>query len=58
MSASLGQGQRTASFVTPSGQDEFALIRFEADEALSELFTYSIEAASKTENADLQNIIG
>lgn len=58
MSASLGQGQRTASFVTPSGQDEFALIRFEADEALSELFTYSVEAASKTENADLQSIIG
>lgn len=57
MSANLGQGQRTASFTTPSGQDEFTLIKFEADEALSELFTYNIEAASKTENADLQSIM-
>ncbi|MGO4406180.1 type VI secretion system Vgr family protein [Bosea sp. RAF48] len=57
MSANLGQAQRTASFTTPSGQDKFALIKFEASEALSELFTYNIEAASKTENADLQSIM-
>lgn len=57
MSADLKQLQRTASFVTPAGQDEFSLIKFEASEALSELFTYQIEAASKTENADLQNIM-
>lgn len=57
MSASLGQGQRTASFTTPSGQDQFALVKFEASEALSELFTYNIEAASNTENADLQGMM-
>lgn len=57
MTANLGQGQRTASFTTPSGQDKFTLIKFEASEALSELFTYNIEAASKTDNADLQSMM-
>ena len=57
MSASLGQGQRTASFTTPSGQDQFALVKFEAIEALSELFTYNVEATSETENADLQGMM-
>ena len=57
MPADLKQLSRTASFVTPSGQDEFSLLKFEADEALSELFTYQIEATSKTENADLQSIM-
>ncbi|RDJ24966.1 type VI secretion system tip protein VgrG [Bosea caraganae] len=58
MPAELRQSQRLASFTTPSGKDEFALIKFEAEEALSELFTYKIEATSKTENADLVGIIG
>ena len=57
MSSALGQEQRTASFSTPAGKDEFTLIKFEANEALSELFTYNIEATSKTENADLQSIM-
>jgi len=57
MPADIRQSQRTASFNTPSGQDEFSLLKFEASEALSELFTYNIEAASKTENADLQKIM-
>jgi len=57
MPSALGQEQRTASFSTPAGKDEFTLIKFEANEALSELFTYNIEATSKTENADLQSIM-
>lgn len=57
MPSALGQEQRTASFSTPAGKDEFTLIKFEATEALSELFTYNIEATSKTENADLQSIM-
>ena len=57
MPSALGQTQRTASFSTPAGKDEFTLIKFEANEALSELFTYNIEATSKTENADLQSIM-
>ncbi|CAH1660479.1 VgrG protein [Hyphomicrobiales bacterium] len=57
MSSNPGQIQRTASFATPSGLDEFSLIKFEASEALSELFTYNVEATSKTENADLQSIM-
>ena len=55
MPSPLGQEYRTASFSTPSGKDKFTLIKFEASEALSELFTYNIEAASNTENADLQS---
>lgn len=51
------QDNSTASFSTPKGKDEFSIIKFEASEALSELFTYNIEAASKTENADLQSIM-
>jgi type VI secretion system secreted protein VgrG len=57
MPADLKQLSRTASFVTPSGQDKFVLLKFEADEALSELFTYQIEATSTSENADLQSIM-
>lgn len=57
MTANLGQDKRLASFVTPSKTDEFTLVRFEASEGLSELFTYNIEAASKTENADLQSLM-
>jgi type VI secretion system secreted protein VgrG len=57
MPSALRQDNSTASFSTPKGKDEFTIIKFEANEALSELFTYNIEAASKTENADLQSIM-
>lgn len=57
MSSTLGQEHSTASFSTPAGKDEFTLIKFEASESLSELFTYNIETISKTENADLQSIM-
>ena len=57
MAPDLGQDNRLASFSTPAGKDGFSLIKFEASEALSELFTYSIEAASNTENADLQSMM-
>lgn len=57
MPSALRQENSTASFSTPKGKDEFTIIKFEASEALSELFTYNIEAASKTENADLQSIM-
>ncbi len=52
MAANLGQeyrGWRLSS--AQNGADDFTLVRFEASEGLSELFTYNIEAASKTENA-------
>lgn len=55
MPPALRQDNSTASFSTPKGKDEFSIIKFEASEALSELFTYNVEAASKTENADLQS---
>lgn len=57
MPSSPRQDQRTASFVTPSEKYQFSLIHFEATEALGELFTFQIEAASKTEDADLQSIM-
>lgn len=58
MASTLRQSQRLASFTTPPGQDVFSLLKFEAIEALSELFTYRIEATSSDENADLQSIMG
>lgn len=58
MPAELRQSQRLASLTTPAGKDEFALLKFEAEEGLSELFTYKIDVTSKTENADLESIIG
>lgn len=57
MAADLRQSQRTASFTTPLGQDVFSLVEFQAEEGLSELFAFQIEATSKTENADLQSIM-
>jgi type VI secretion system secreted protein VgrG len=58
MAAALGQLQRLASFSTPLGKDFFSLVKFEAQEGLSELFTYQAEATSIAPNADLQSLIG
>lgn len=58
MPAAPGQTKRLASFTTPSGPDVFSLLKFEAREALSELFVYQVEAVSASENADLQSLIG
>ncbi len=58
MADELLQSQRIASFQAPCGQHDFALLSFEAEEGLSELFSYRVRAASKTENANLQAIIG
>jgi len=58
MPAELRQLQRLASLTTSAGKDKFSLVKFEAEEGLSELFTYKIEATSKTENADLESMIG
>ena len=58
MPSELRQSKRLASFTTPLGKDFFSLIKFEAREALSELFAYQVEATSTTANADLQSIIG
>ncbi|RXT55232.1 hypothetical protein B6S44_11520 [Bosea sp. Tri-44] len=58
MPAALGQTKRLASFTTPAGQDVFSLLKFEAREALSELFVYQVEATCTTANADLQSLIG
>lgn len=58
MSAQLRQKDRIASFFTPLGPDFFALTKFEAEEGLSELFTYRIEAVSTNANADLTTILG
>lgn len=58
MAAALRQSKRLASFTTPSGEDVFSLLKFEAREALSELFVYQVEATSTAESADLQSLIG
>lgn len=58
MVAAPGQSQRLASFTTPTGKDVFSLLKFEAREALSELFFYQVEATSATPNANIESLIG
>ena len=58
MAAELLQSQRIASVQAPGGQHDVALLGCEAEEGRSELSSYRVKAASKTENADLQAIIG
>lgn len=57
MADDLSQSKRIASFSTPLGKDFFGLTKFYAQENLSELFEYQVEAVSNTENADLQSIL-
>jgi type VI secretion system secreted protein VgrG len=58
MSAELSQTDRVASFTTPMGKDFFVITKFEAEEGLSEIFEFRIEALCKTDNANLTSIMG
>ena len=58
MAAAVGQSKRLASFTTPAGQDVFSLLKFEAREALSELFAYQVEATSTTANSTAEATYG
>jgi type VI secretion system secreted protein VgrG len=56
--AKLSQGSRLAVLKTPLGKDELVLTRFEASEALSEPFEYTVEALSETEDVDFNAALG
>jgi type VI secretion system secreted protein VgrG len=49
MNSTLKQDTRIAQLTTPLGKDVLVLVRFDATEALSELFEYRIEALSERE---------
>ena len=57
MDSPLKQDTRSGRLTTPLGQDVLVLIRFEGNEALSELFEYRIEAHSK-DDVDYDSILG
>ena len=54
----LVQAQRTAVLKTPLGEDDLALVRFDGQEALGQLFEFRIEALSLQEDISLDGIIG
>jgi type VI secretion system secreted protein VgrG len=58
MALKLSQGSRFAVLNTPLGKDELVLTRFEASEALSEPFEYTVEALSETEDVDFNAALG
>ena len=54
----LSQDERVARLTTPLGPDTLAITRFNGDEAISELFTYELEAIGDTTLIDFDAIIG
>jgi type VI secretion system secreted protein VgrG len=58
MSVDYSQRERIASLYTPFGADFLVLTKFEAQEGLSELFEYRIEALCKNADIDLKKLIG
>jgi type VI secretion system secreted protein VgrG len=58
MGDELTQDTRIASLTTPLGKDKLVLAAFDATEGLSELFEFCIDALSKDENVDFDQILG
>ncbi|MDR6871067.1 type VI secretion system secreted protein VgrG [Bosea sp. BE125] len=58
MSRELSQANRPAILKTPFGGDVLAFRRLDANEGLSELFEYRIEALSAKENLDFDAALG
>jgi type VI secretion system secreted protein VgrG len=58
MTKVLSQKNRTGVLTTPLGTDTLVLTRFDAQEALSELFEYRIEALSEDPDLDFNKAIG
>jgi type VI secretion system secreted protein VgrG len=54
----LKQDDRVGEMTTPLGKDVLVLARIRADEGLSELFTYRIDAYSEQADLDFQSAIG
>ena len=58
MNDELTQDMRVASLRTPLGPNKLALTRFEAYEALSELFEFRIDALSRDPAVDFNSLLG
>ncbi|WP_460450340.1 type VI secretion system Vgr family protein [Alsobacter sp. SYSU BS001988] len=58
MTDELAQDERVASLQTPLGRNKLAIARFEAHEALSELFEFSIDALSRDPDIDFDKALG
>lgn len=58
MSNDLQQAGRVASLTTPLGENVLVLAGFDGVEGLSELYEFRIDALSKEENVDFNQILG
>jgi type VI secretion system secreted protein VgrG len=58
MAANLSQSERVAELKTPLGKDVLVLTRIEGQEALGELFQFTIEALSEQEDIDFDKALG
>lgn len=58
ITAEPSQTKRIVSLQTPLGPEKLAVVRFEAEEGLSELFEYRIDAISNEQNIDFDRAIG
>ncbi|MDP4024929.1 type VI secretion system tip protein TssI/VgrG [Methylobacterium sp. NEAU 140] len=57
-SSTPAQTGRVAELTTAAGRDTFVLHHFEAEEALSSLFTYRIDALSEDQNFNFDRLLG
>lgn len=58
MAGNIKQDGRVAEFTTPLGRDKLALARFDAQEGLSELFEFRVEAVSEDANISFDSALG
>jgi type VI secretion system secreted protein VgrG len=58
MADALKQDGRIATLTTPLGKDRLALTGFDAVEGVSELFEFRVDALSKDENIDFDQLLG
>ena len=58
MSGSLAQDTRFGELTTPLGKDVLVLVRFDATEALSELFEFHVECLSEQADLNFDGAIG
>ncbi len=58
MTAELLQDKRFGKLETNLGPDKLVLARFEGQEAMSDLYSFSISAVSKEHNIDFDKMLG
>lgn len=58
MNAPFSQDARMGTLTTDLGPDALVLLRFEAEEHVNDLFTYSVSALSQAADIDLDTLVG